>query len=269
MKISLLGLLLVAVWGAIEQGPISSQTNASARVEMRFSLEVDQKPLTLKSGRYTNRFGEAFSVSSLAFYVSNLRLLRDGQDPFVLPQDSSYFLIRASNQPSQTLPLSAVPAGTYSGIEFVVGVDSLRSVSDLSQRIGVLDPTEVTEEEGAMYWEWNSGYIFFKLEGYSPQAPTDPSGVRSFQYHIGGFGGYDEPGLNNLKRIQVIFPQPLLLGNQTRVQVDVAVNINQVFNGTHPIAIQRMPSVMFSSNSQQIADNYATMFSVKSVKAHP
>ncbi|CCH57540.1 hypothetical protein BN8_p06721 (plasmid) [Fibrisoma limi BUZ 3] len=236
------------------------------RVSIHFSLQVDEQPLTLDSLRYTNRFGERYALSSLAFYVSNVRLLRGEQAAYAIPQDSSYFLIRAADRPSQTLSLPQVPPGTYTGVEFIVGVDSLRSVSDISHRTGVLDPTEVTEEDGAMYWEWNSGYIFLKMEGYSPQAPLDPSGRRSFQYHIGGFGGYDEPGLNNLKRVRVLFPRALTVGKGAVPQVNLAVNLNQVFDGPNPIRLSRTPSIMFSPASKQVADNYATMFSLQSIQ---
>ena len=65
---------------------------------------------------------------------------------------------------------------------------------DVSQRTGVLDPSGAGAD---MYWTWNSGYIFFKMEGTSPAA----TGMgNSFMYHIGGFGGYSAPTINNIKQ---------------------------------------------------------------------
>lgn len=267
MKLPLPALMWLLSTLLFQAKPTPFDVKPTGGINLHFSLEVDGSPLTLDSLRYSNRFGERFALTSAAFYVSNLRLLRPGREPFILPQDSSYFLIRAGDAASQTIPLPTIPQGSYAGIEFMVGVDRLRSVSNLSNRTGVLDPTEASERDGSMYWEWNSGYIFLKLEGFSPQAPLDPTGLRSFQYHIGGYGGYDTPSPNNLKRIQISFPQPLLLDSRHVTELSLAVNLNQVFNGPSPVRISQTPSVMFSSAARLIAENYATMFSFKSIHA--
>lgn len=72
---------------------------------------------------------------------------------------------------------------------------------DISERTGVLNPAEGMDE--GMYWDWNPGYIFFKMDGISAAAPVDPGGRHKFRYQIGGFGGYSAPTINNIKNIRI------------------------------------------------------------------
>src|SRR5690606_20878888 len=112
-------------------------------------------------------------------YISNIKLQTNSGVEYVVPQDSGYFLIMEDEPSSQVITLSNVPAGDYDKITFTIGVDSLRSTMDISKRTGVLDPTQGHD---GMYWTWNSGYIFFKMEGTSPAAPADQD--HKFYYHI-------------------------------------------------------------------------------------
>lgn len=82
--------------------------------------------------------------------------------------------------------LKNIPAGEYKEIRFLLGVDSLKSIAPASERTGVLDPADRWRWKS--YRMWNSGYIFVKVEGTSPQAPLDSaSNSNKFRYHIGLF----------------------------------------------------------------------------------
>ncbi|WP_222597316.1 MbnP family protein [Chitinophaga pinensis] len=116
--------------------------------------------------------------------------------------------------------------------------------------------------DDGMYWGWNSGYIFFKMEGTSSVAPLDPSGQHKFRYHIGGFGGYNAPTLNNVKTITV----DLTAGGVAKVRADresnvhLMVDVLKMFNGTTNVSIASNPTVMFSEFSMKVAGNYVNMF---------
>ena len=148
----------------------------------------------MNTGTYTNAAGEQLTVTKLKYYVSNFVLTNANGTVYTVPQDSCYFLIDESDESTHE-PVLHVPEGEYKTVSFLIGVDSLRSTKDISERMGTLDPTS---EGGDMYWGWNSGYIFFKMEGTSP-ASASPGGV--FMYHVGGFGGYSSKTLNNLKTV--------------------------------------------------------------------
>ena len=79
-----------------------------------------------------------------------------------LQQDSSYFLVDESNSASMILSLPQVEIGKYLAIRLMIGVDSAKSMAPLEKRRGVLDMSGLGQD---MYWTWNQGYIFFKMEG--------------------------------------------------------------------------------------------------------
>ena len=113
-----------------------------------------------------------------------------------------------------------------------------------------------------MYWEWNSGYIFMKLEGTSAVAPAAQN--NAFFYHIGGFGGgYNgKKTINNLRTVTLPFQNDaakVQAGNTPLVLL--TTDAMKVFNGSTKLSIAQNASVMFDPYSTSIADNYAQMFS--------
>lgn len=235
-------------------------------IQLQFDNIVGDQDLRLDSTQYMNAAGEEFTVSKLNYYISNIKLLRMDGSVFTVPQDSSYFLIREANSGSQKLTIRNVLTGDYTGIEFTVGVDSLRSVMDPSEpgRKGILDKDMGPTNEEAMYWDWNPGYIFLKLEGSSDSATTANG---KYYYHIGGFGGRTEKTINNLKTIKLNFPgQKAIVTTSIVSNVLMQADILKIFNGPTQLSIKTASGVMFSDTSKYIADNYAGMFSVKEIK---
>jgi len=219
--------------------------------------------LTLNKTIYTNATGESFTVNKFDYFVSNIRLLKADGTEFVVPQENSYFLVREIDAASQTIQLNDVPQAQYKGLSFVVGVDSLRSVSGTDKRKGVLDPKDT--RTAGMIWDLNTGYIFLKLEGTSPAAPVDVAGQRTFRYHIGLFGRNGT--LNNLRTIPVAFgtqeATPATTGTST---IYIDTDVNKIFDGRSRLSLAQTPDVMMSPKSADVANNYATMFSFAGVK---
>jgi hypothetical protein len=155
-----------------------------------------------------------------------------------------------------------VPLGEYKLVTFTIGVDSLRSTMNISKRTGVLDPSVLSHDDGGMYWGWNSGYIFYRMEGISNLAPIDPAGLRKYRYHIGGFGGYSSPSLNNIKNITI----DLTTNGTAKVRegrtsnIHIMADVLKMFTGTTNVSIAANPTVMFSDYSANIASNYVNMF---------
>lgn len=237
----------------------------TGRMRIAFDNVAGTSDLKLNTGTYQNAAGESFAVTKLNYFVSNIRLRKaDGSD-YVVSQDSSYFLIQEEKPASQTITLANVPTGNYTGITFVVGVDSVRSLADISKRTGVLDPGL----NNGMYWEWNSGYIFLKLEGTSAVAPASQS--NAFFYHIGGFGGgYNgKKTINNLRTITIPFKTDIAnVQTGAMPAVQLMTDVLALFNGTTKLSIAQNPSVMFDPYSTNIADNYAKMFSYVRIQAN-
>ena len=253
---SLLGLL-----AACKSNPIDQRGGALA---MTFVNQVNGSPLVLNTTTYTNKSGEAFTVSKFDYFVSNIRLIRADGSAYTVPQDNSYFLLRAADPASQSFTLTGVPAGDYAQIEYMVGVDSLRNTADISKRKGVLDPG--SSHTSGMYWDWNTGYIHLKLEGTSPAAPLDATGMRTFRYHIGLYGGYQSRTINNLRTVRIPLgvsaaTSHLSIGPNLQTSLQLIVDAGKLFDGPTPVKIAQYPEVMVSPFSATIANNYATMFS--------
>lgn len=233
-----------------------------------FSIEFDnivgERTFALDNvnNQYTNAKGEKFSISSLQYFISNIKLATASGETYTVNQDSSYFLIKGADRGTR-FTKTRVPVGDYTKLTFTIGVDSLRSTMDISKRTGVLDPASGHD---GMYWGWNSGYIFFKLEGNSPSISDDingdPTGNKKFRYHIGGFGGYSSPTINNIKTVTI----DLTAAGIAKVRADrqsnvhLFVDIMKVFNGSNSFSIAQHPSVMFSQFSTGVAQNLTEMF---------
>ncbi|MBK6997197.1 MAG: hypothetical protein IPH31_20615 [Lewinellaceae bacterium] len=132
---------------------------------------------------YINANGDTMKFSQFDYFISNFVLVNSDGTEYTVPKDSCYFLCKHNDADSREVTINNIPAGDYKSLRFVIGVDSAKSVTDISARTGVLDPAAGAS---GMYWAWNSGYIFVKVEGTSPQAPLNAgAGERIFQYHTG------------------------------------------------------------------------------------
>lgn len=257
--------LLIPFWGlallatACKKEKVMPTGNELAPLSVEFDNIVGGTNLYLNSTTYRNAAGEDYTVSLLQYYISNFKFYKADGTEYIVPQDSSYFLIKES-EPDTRFATFNVPEGDYTKLVFTLGVDSLRSTMDIDRRTGVLDPSGGMDD--GMYWGWNSGYIFFKFEGLSDAAPIDGSGQHKFRYHIGGFGGYSAPTINNIKEITI----DLTTAGEARVRKDrssnihLMVDIGKVLGGKNTISIAENPTVMFSEFSTKIADNYVDMF---------
>lgn len=215
---------------------------------------------------YTNAAGEKFSISMLQYFISNIKVVTAEGKIYTVPQDKSYFLINGADKATRFTKVE-VPEGDYTKVTFTLGIDSLRSTMDLSKRIGVLDPAAGGGHGGGgMYWGWNSGYIFFKFEGHSSvisdDVSGDPTGKKQFKYHIGGFGGYSAPTINNIKTITVDLNNAGIakVRKDRQSNVHLFVDVMKVFNGKNNFSIAAHPNVMFSDYSVNIASNLTELF---------
>lgn len=225
-------------------------------LSVEFDNVAGSADLQLNTGTYTNGSNQSFKVTKLKYYVSNFKLTNvDGSD-YTVPQSESYFLIDESVAGSR-VPVIRVPEGEYRTLSFVIGIDSLRNTADVSQRTGVLDVSGAATD---MYWSWNSGYIFLKLEGTSPVITT-MGGV--FQLHVGGFGGYSAPTANNLRTVTI----DLMSRGTTKVKASKASNIHllvdilKTIKGNTTLDFTTTSMVHSAAAGAAIANNYTTMFS--------
>ncbi len=212
---------------------------------MKFENIVGDSPLELnRRTPYFTPSNDDFTVSVFRYYISNIKLKRADNTEFVQPE--SYYLLDQERDASRKFTIPDVPVGDYTSITFTVGVDKERNEG--GAQTGALAISD-------MFWTWDTGYIFTKLEGRSPKSPN---GVLVF--HIGGSANIREvtPALNN-RVIQV---------RESRTpEVQIRADVLRMFTG--PAATVRFANtynVMGGSDAGNVADNQkAGMFSVDSV----
>lgn len=260
--ISLAALIIVTSCNNKHDEP---DVNKKGSLILNFEQKVGADELVLNTGTYTNTLGQAYNISKFNYYISNIKLKKADGSEYVVPQNESYFLIKSDVSSSQMVTLPNIPEGDYAGFTFTIGVDSLRCTKDISERTGVLDPSQ------DMYWAWNSGYIFVKLEGTSPNAPLDStSNTHPFVYHIGGFGGYSSATVNNIKVKTLSFPENALVRqDHSASEVHLAVDASKILSGVNTIDFSSTFFVMgLNPTSSAISANYANMFSIEHIHNH-
>jgi hypothetical protein len=205
-----------------------------------FSNTVDGQPVQLGVMNYTNDAGNTYSIDILKYYISNMVFVRDDNSEV---KAENYELIDESKSDSKIFSVS-LPHGTYKKMRFMMGVDSLRNVSGAQS--GDLDPIN------GMFWDWNTGYIYFKHEGNFLDTHND---LQPLTYHYGA--------IQALVNDQLVFDLPISAAPKF---VSVSFNLNKVY---------RSPNVIdFNGNNihsgdpvwlQTLKQNFPGAFEVTSV----
>jgi hypothetical protein len=224
-------------------------------VELEFDHRWGTQVFNLNQSMVTPA-GDSATFTTFKYFVSNVKLLKDDGTEYAIP--NSYYLVDHEVATSKAIELSNIPAGKYNGVTFTIGIDSAKNTSPLDQRTGVLDPAAGAK---GMYWAWNSGYIFMKIEGTSPSAPIDSATQkRRFWYHIGGFGGYSSKTINNIKTVTIKSTSDMAsINGSAAPSFHMIVDVKEFFQNPVNLSIKTYPVVMFAPYSTTIADNYKDM----------
>ncbi|MBU3714141.1 MAG: hypothetical protein FGM46_04255 [Ferruginibacter sp.] len=208
-------------------------------VKLFFNNTINNLPVLLSKKEYKNSKNQDFILTKIKYYVSNITLTDiDGK---IFIADTS-FLIDESLIESQKIMLKNIPTGHYQSIEFILGVDSLHNCSGAQS--GSLDPLN------GMFWTWNSGYIFFKLEGKSSFSNHADNTI---EYHI---GGYREPN-NSIRKIM------LQLDSKMTNEIYLIADIGKLFSTFDGIDFTEFPSITTVSKAHLIANHFIKMFNLE------
>jgi hypothetical protein len=217
------------------------------KIVVVFENYAGDEKVKLDSGVYKNGYGQSYTITRLRYYIGNIRLIRkDGAIGYSSPE---YYIIDDAAPIANSIELNVDNMEGYSSIRFIIGVDSIHNCSGV--QTGALDPVN------GMFWAWNTGYIFFKMEG---QSASSKSTANMLEFHI---GGYKEPdncireinlnlGINGIKKKSDI-----------NSIIKIKTDISKVFNSTNKIDFSQLSAVTDFHNATTIANNYANMFSIQ------
>lgn len=224
---------------------------------IRFRNCAGNRPLQLSGELYSNSFGESFSVQQFKYYVSAIRV-GGGREQELLLKEAH--LVDEGDSSSLVLHLST-ELGDMRTISFVVGVDSLANTGGVQG--GDLDPML------GMFWTWNTGYVYARLEGESDSAHSP---AHRFTWDI---GGYKDP-LNALRTVTLdVGARSGLTGGGAKGSgtggdgagdkqtICITADVLKWFDGKSPVHLASSPVChQPGALAMRIADNYSTMFSV-------
>jgi uncharacterized repeat protein (TIGR04052 family) len=188
--------MTAALCGVLVAGPAAHPPAVSAqadqRIEINFRAMVGEEPFACGQ-RYggIGTTGATVLPSDFRFYVSEVSLLDEAGNtvPLTLEQDGRWqyqnvALLDFENkqdpcangtEETRDVIVGTVPAGTYTGLRFTLGVPFDPNHQDATLASSPMNLT-------SLFWTWQGGYKFFRVDlepdrmGMGPMAAPKPEG---------------------------------------------------------------------------------------------
>jgi len=222
-----------------------AKKGANGTIRVGFHHRVGTSVLHLDDSLYHNFYGQSFSITMFKYYVGKFHLMSASKMSSSIEE---YFLVNEELPETKEIIIRHVHPGLYDRLSFLLGVDSIDNCS--GPQDGALDPVN------AMFWTWNSGYIFLKVEGKSAYSKSPGNFL---EYHI---GGYRRP-YNCIREISLPLKMPLVVREGDTAKVDIYVDAGKIFNSPNPVNFEKISSVTDFHFSTMIADNIAGIFTLE------
>lgn len=144
-------------------------------------LTVELSPLfdgvkmNFNDQEYTRGNGEKISIQVWSIILSHLSLVKSDNTEVLL--GDGYMHVSFENKKTK-LNFPTIPAGTYKGVKFMIGVDSAINHQDPS-----VWPAghPLNPNVNFMHWGWAGGYIFHQMDG--KYRGMGSSTLKGFTYH--------------------------------------------------------------------------------------
>lgn len=207
-------------------------------ITVRFRHKIGARELQLFNETYSNPFGEPITITRFKYYISHISINEKELSP-------NTFLINEADSASKIIVFTTGITSPQT-LSFVMGVDSLLNICGV--QTGALDPLN------GLFWTWNSGYIFAKMEGKSDSSHAP---AHSVNWDVGGF----RTPYNASRKIQLTIPINITRAADPVIVIDA--DLLKWFNAKHTITIAQSPLCHQPGKlAMQLADNYSTMFTV-------
>jgi hypothetical protein len=142
---------------------------APGTLKINISHNFGNTALAKTPASYVTTANDTIRVEQLTYYISHVVLTTAGGNKVNLQNNN---LIDFTPGQNGEIILNNVPAGNYTSVNYILGVDS--ASNSTGSHVGDLDPSN------GMYWSWSTGYVYIRLKGrYSAQNS-------SFSFDIGG-----------------------------------------------------------------------------------
>lgn len=191
--------------------------------------------------------GRKFNLTDYRFYISNIVLIKSDGSEYPL---TGKVLLASPSQ--NEYELGDVPVGSYKGFKFLLGLDSVTNHSDPTS-YPATNPLSL--QDNPIQWSWNSGYIFFKIEGFvDTTLAANGSTDLEFFYHV---------GLDEMKRTIDFSTSAFEVKGDADNEIGLTFDLNKALvnvdmraeNATH--TMDNMPL------AEKIADNWQDAFDLE------
>jgi hypothetical protein len=209
-------------------------TTPTGKMTFEFeNVDLEEYKLVFNTQKYLNENADTFTVSKFKYIISNIKI-RKSDGTFWMPSES-YYLINQEEAASMKFEISGVPVGEYNNLEFSIGVDNVRNHT--GAQTGALDPAN------DMFWNWNSGYIFVKLEGHFTKADNTQGAL---VFHIGSDA--------NFKNIRfTALPHNINIRDNKETEIHVITKFQEMFKTPTTINFNDINNVMGGANATTVA----------------
>lgn len=223
--------------------PDGNSPSNTVNSSISFHHNVNQQPVEYDSIRYTNDFGNEFSIETIRYFISNVTFINNSGDS-VLIADKIYIDSRESDYDKKEITQS-IPNGNYSMLVFTFGLDSAMNQTGLFNNF----------PEAAMEWPiaMGGGYHYMKLEGkYKDQGNKTP-----FNFHTG-------PLNKNKNYFQIELPMNLTV-SQGVFDIILSLEIQNWFKDPHSFDLTQISSGMMGEQTIQelVKDNGQDVFTIE------
>jgi hypothetical protein len=163
---------------------------------------------------YMDATNRKFNVSDFRYYVSNIVLIKSDNSEY--PLTGKVLLV---NPYKSEYTVGSIPAGSYKGFKFMLGLDSIVNHSDPSS---YPSSNPLSIQTPNMHWSWSSGYLFLKLEGQCDTSLA-ANGTVNYPYffHI---------GMDELNRTVDFSNSPFTVTTSQDLEIGMIFDLLSVFN---------------------------------------
>ncbi|MBD8489952.1 hypothetical protein IFO69_14440 [Echinicola sp. CAU 1574] len=233
----------------------------SADLSLQISHTFGEEAFHLDQ-EYTATNGATFKFNELRYWISNVELTKENGETFKVAD--SYYLIQNMKEQvvqdrfvlpdsvRETVVLKNIPAGTYTGISFAVGIDPMYN-DDLTQTAGELNALQNMSYSS---WMWFTSYIFTKLKGTTSQGGEEVA----FSFETGSNDCY--------RNINLQLEEPIMISDKMGDEITVQNDIEKLFSdinfdgdlmsGTQYVIGATKPELMM-----KLSNNYQAAFTVE------
>jgi hypothetical protein len=163
---------------------------------------------------YYDYNGNRIRIDDFKVYFSRIAAIRSDNTEYSL-SDIDLFQINETQEISFQLPV-----GSYKGLKFSVGVPQEWNKDQDPTQYPNSHPLSVNGAQG-MFWHWNTGYVFFKVEGKADLSGTEGADLlHPFAFHCGE---------DVLYRTHVFDNNPFVVSEGSEARVAIRMDVNRFF----------------------------------------